>query len=90
MLMQRCRGVDIFSMCGLGFDIVICPQVSSVQWSMTRQEQVVLSSSWDETIRLWDPQAMACLNVFNSQRGNIYAASWSPQRPHTFASVACM
>ncbi len=61
-----------------------------MQWSVTRQEQVVLSASWDETIRLWDPQTLTCLNVFAGQSGNIYAASWSPQRPHTFASVAGM
>lgn len=67
-----------------------CPfsQVSSVQWSVTRQEQVVLSASWDESVRLWDPQALTCVGVFGGHVGNVYAASWSPQRHHTFASVA--
>ena len=27
-------------------------QVSSVHWSVTRQEQLVLSSSWDNSVRL--------------------------------------
>ena len=65
-------------------------QVSSVEWSVSRQEQVVLSSSWDGSVRLWDPQAMTCLAVFGGHTGNVYAVSWSPHLPHTFASVAGM
>lgn len=59
-----------------------------MQWSVTRQEQVVLSSSWDGSVRLWDPQALTCLGVFAGHVGNVYAACWSPKLPHTFASVA--
>ena len=63
-------------------------QVSSVQWSVTRQEQLVLSSSWDSSVRVWDPQALSCVGVFGGHAGNVYAACWSPHLPHTFASVA--
>ena len=31
---------------------IYTPQVSSVHWSVTRQEQLVLSSSWDNSVRL--------------------------------------
>ena len=38
--------------CVLTFILVLLlAQVSSVQWSLSRQEQLVLSSSWDHTIR---------------------------------------
>lgn len=63
-------------------------EVSSVHWSVTRQEQLVLSASWDGTIRLWDPQAQSCLSVFPDHSGMVYTASWSPHLPHTFASVS--
>ena len=63
-------------------------QVSSVHWSVTRQEQLVLSSSWDGTVRLWDPQAGSCLTVFTDHTAMVYSACWSPHLPHTFASVS--
>lgn len=63
-------------------------EVSSVQWSVVRQEQVVLSASWDGSVRVWDPQALSCIATFGGHVGNVYAACWSPHLPHTFASVA--
>ena len=65
-------------------------EVSSVHWSVTRQEQMVLSASWDGTVRLWDPQSQSCLSVFPDHSGMVYTASWSPHLPHTFASVSGM
>ncbi len=59
-----------------------------MEWSLSRQEQLVLSSSWDGSVRLWDPRALTCLAVFGGHVGNVYTVRWSPHLPHTFASVA--
>ncbi|XP_064405180.1 peroxisomal targeting signal 2 receptor-like isoform X2 [Halichondria panicea] len=63
-------------------------EVSSVQWSVTRQEQLVLSSSWDGSVRVWDPQSRSCVSVFTHHQGIVYSASWAPHLPRTFASVS--
>ncbi|KAL5457367.1 hypothetical protein EMCRGX_G034616 [Ephydatia muelleri] len=63
-------------------------EVSSVHWSTTRQEQLVISASWDGTVRLWDPNAQVCVAMFTEHAGLVYTAVWSPHIPHTFASVS--
>ncbi|CAI8050117.1 Peroxisomal targeting signal 2 receptor [Geodia barretti] len=63
-------------------------EVSTVEWSIGRQEQLLLSSSWDTTVRLWDPNAQTCVSVFTGHSGIVYEAAWAPHLPHTFASVS--
>lgn len=63
-------------------------EVYSVDWSQTRQEQHVLSASWDCSIKLWDPTRSASLSTFLGHSQLVYNAMWSPHVPSCFASVS--
>lgn len=59
-------------------------EVSSVDWS--RQNQI-LSTSWDTSIKLWDPNRSICLNSFMCHSGIVYEGTFSKYIPNFFASV---
>lgn len=63
-------------------------EIYSVDWSQTRQEQHILSASWDCTIKLWDPLRSASLSTFLGHTQLVYNAMWSPHVPSCFASVS--
>lgn len=63
-------------------------EVYSLDWSRTRQEQLILSASWDCTIKLWDPNRQSSLNTFSGHTQLVYNAMWSPHVPGCFASVS--
>ncbi|KAL1139094.1 hypothetical protein AAG570_009155 [Ranatra chinensis] len=63
-------------------------EVYSVDWSQTRQEQLVLSASWDCTVKLWDPNSASSLATFLGHTQLVYNAMWSPHVPSCFASVS--
>ncbi|XP_003391151.1 PREDICTED: peroxisomal targeting signal 2 receptor-like [Amphimedon queenslandica] len=63
-------------------------EVSSVEWSLSRREQHLISSSWDKTIKLWDPATGTCLNTLSGHTGIVYSTNWSPHIPNTVASVS--
>ncbi|XP_075604320.1 peroxisomal biogenesis factor 7 isoform X1 [Balearica regulorum gibbericeps] len=60
----------------------------SVDWSQTRGEQLVVSGSWDQTAKLWDPAVGKSLCTFKGHEGVIYSTIWSPHIPGCFASVS--
>ncbi|XP_030303581.1 peroxisomal biogenesis factor 7 [Calypte anna] len=60
----------------------------SVDWSQTRGEQLVVSGSWDQTAKLWDPAVGKSLRTFKGHEGVIYSTIWSPHIPGCFASAS--
>ncbi|XP_066991221.1 peroxisomal targeting signal 2 receptor [Anabrus simplex] len=63
-------------------------EVYSVDWSQSRQEQLVLSASWDCSVKLWDPNRPNSLATFLGHSQLVYNAMWSPHVPSCFASVS--
>nr|XP_034966470.1 peroxisomal biogenesis factor 7 [Zootoca vivipara] len=63
-------------------------QVYSVDWSQARGEQLVVSGSWDQTAKLWDPAVGQSLCTFKGHEGVIYSTIWSPHIPGCFASAS--
>ncbi|XP_065488933.1 peroxisomal biogenesis factor 7 isoform X3 [Caloenas nicobarica] len=60
----------------------------SVDWSQTRGEQLVVSGSWDQTAKLWDPAVGKSLCTLKGHEGVIYSTIWSPHIPGCFASAS--
>nr|XP_008526662.1 PREDICTED: peroxisomal biogenesis factor 7 [Equus przewalskii] len=63
-------------------------EVYSVDWSQTRGEQLMVSGSWDQTIKLWDPTVGKSLCTFRGHESVIYSTIWSPHIPGCFASAS--
>lgn len=63
-------------------------EVYSVDWSRTRQEQFILSASWDCTIKLWDPTRQNSIQTFFGHSQLVYSAMFSLHVPNCFASVS--
>ncbi|KXJ17053.1 peroxisomal targeting signal 2 receptor [Exaiptasia diaphana] len=65
-------------------------EVYGVEWCPGRDGDTFLSASWDNTIKLWDPQRLECplVSNFSGHQGVIYSALWSPHIPRTFASAS--
>jgi len=63
-------------------------EVYGVHWSQTRNEQLILSASWDKTIKLWDIKHPRSIQSFLGHEGVCYSAVWSPLIPQCFASTS--
>ncbi|XP_077977192.1 peroxisomal targeting signal 2 receptor-like [Glandiceps talaboti] len=63
-------------------------EVYGVDWSQTRDQNLILSASWDRTIKLWDPLGHQSLSTFSGHDHVVYSAIWSPHLPGCFASVS--
>lgn len=63
-------------------------EVYSVDWCKNRQEQLILSASWDSTIKLWDPIRKSSLNTYIGHDQLVYSAKFSFHSPNTLASVS--
>lgn len=63
-------------------------EASSLDWSQTRSEQLFVSTSWDATIKLWDPNHESSLVTFAGHEALVYQAAWSPHLPGCVASVS--
>uniref|UniRef100_A0A8C6RLF4 Peroxin-7 n=1 Tax=Nannospalax galili TaxID=1026970 RepID=A0A8C6RLF4_NANGA len=63
-------------------------EVYSVDWSQTRGEQLVVSGSWDQTVKVWDPTVGNSLCTFRGHESVIYSTIWSPHIPGCFASAS--
>lgn len=50
-------------------------QVYSLNWNMTRQN-LFLSGSWDDTIKLWDIHRPQSVSTFAEHTYCVYAANW--------------
>lgn len=63
-------------------------EVYSVDWSKTRQEQLMVSASWDCTTKLWDPLRTHSLSTYRGHSELVYNAKFALHMPNTFASVS--
>ncbi|XP_027135328.1 peroxisomal biogenesis factor 7 isoform X2 [Larimichthys crocea] len=63
-------------------------EVYSVDWSQTRGENLVVSGSWDQTAKVWDPALNQSLITLRGHEGVIYSTIWSPHIPGCFASAS--
>lgn len=46
------------------------------------------NSSWDQSIKLWDPMRRESVRTFKEHRYCVYSCAWSPTNPDSFASAA--
>ncbi|XP_078617449.1 peroxisomal targeting signal 2 receptor-like [Branchiostoma floridae x Branchiostoma japonicum] len=63
-------------------------EVYGVDWSLTRGEQFILSASWDQSVKLWDPTGNKSIATFLGHQHVVYSAIWSPHIPCCFASTS--
>uniref|UniRef100_H2YS78 Peroxin-7 n=1 Tax=Ciona savignyi TaxID=51511 RepID=H2YS78_CIOSA len=65
-------------------------EVYSVDWSHKGDKNLVLSSSWDSSCRVWDvPSGRSVpLVSFAHHSGVVYSGVWSPHVPGTFATTS--
>jgi peroxin-7 len=63
-------------------------EIYSIDWMTARSENLLLTASWDCSIKLWDPNTTTSLCTYMSHSKLIYNASFSPIIPNTFASVS--
>ena len=61
--------------------------VRALCWS-TEHKSLLLSGSWDSSIRMWDVDNGSCVHVLNLHSTDVYAIAAHPDRPFTFASCS--
>ncbi|GMH43477.1 hypothetical protein BSKO_11399 [Bryopsis sp. KO-2023] len=62
-------------------------EVSSVNWNLGRQD-VFLTSSWDNTVKLWTMERVTSISTFMGHVYCVYMASWTAGSANVFASVS--
>lgn len=63
-------------------------EVCSVDWSPSPHNRIFLSSSWDHSVKLWDPLITASLRTYADHADLVYSAKFSPGMANVFASVS--
>ncbi|XP_064473433.1 peroxisomal targeting signal 2 receptor-like [Ornithodoros turicata] len=63
-------------------------EVSNIEWNQTRQEQLLATASWDQLIKVWDPQTGSLLHTYEGHTNKVYCATWSPHIPRLLASTS--
>ncbi|KAM9703719.1 peroxisomal biogenesis factor 7 isoform 2-T3 [Menidia menidia] len=63
-------------------------EVYSVDWSQTRGENLIVSGSWDQSAKVWDPALGGSLATLKGHEGVVYSTIWSPHIPACFASAS--
>ena len=59
----------------------------SVHWNLVSKRHF-LSSAWDCSIKLWDPQSKVSLSTWTEHSQCVYQALFSPSKDSVFASVS--
>lgn len=63
--------------------------MSSLSWNVAQRKELLLSASWDDSVRLWDaasarPRPLAAF--LNAHARCCYGVSWSPRHADVFAT----
>ncbi len=51
-------------------------------------KHILLSGSWDSTIRVWDVYSGVCIQVISNHSADVYSIVSHPERPFTYASCS--
>ncbi|GAB4827202.1 peroxisomal targeting signal 2 receptor [Ancistrocladus abbreviatus] len=62
-------------------------EVHSSDWNPTRRDSF-LSSSWDDTVKLWTTDRPASVRTFKEHAYCVYSAVWNPRHADVFASAS--
>ncbi|KAJ3173410.1 peroxisomal targeting signal 2 receptor [Geranomyces variabilis] len=62
-------------------------EVFSVNWNLVNKDAFI-TGSWDQTIKLWKPEAPQSLMTWQEHTHCIYQTVWSPASGETFASAS--
>lgn len=63
-------------------------EVCSIDWGHLSQNPLFLSSSWDCSIRLWNPEYTMSLKTYTNHTQLVYESKFSKKMPNIFASVS--
>ncbi|XP_052245288.1 peroxisomal targeting signal 2 receptor-like isoform X2 [Dreissena polymorpha] len=63
-------------------------EVNSVDWSQTRGENLIVSGSWDTTLKLWSVESPRSLTTLAGHESIVYCVVWSPRLPGILASAS--
>lgn len=62
-------------------------EVASLSWNVV-DRHLLLSGSWDDSVRLWDAAAPRPLATFAGHSYCVYSVAWSPRHASVFASAS--
>lgn len=64
-------------------------EIYSIDWSKSNQHALIMTASWDCSIKLWDPNHSKSLATYLGHSESIYCAKFAHQMSKVFASVGC-
>lgn len=64
-------------------------EIYSIDWSKSNQHPLIMTASWDCSIKLWDPIHSKSLATYLGHSESIYCAKFAHQMSKVFASVSC-
>lgn len=63
-------------------------EIYSVDWSKSRQHSLLVTASWDRSIKLWDPNYTQSLATYVGHSEPVYSAKFAHQMSKVFASTS--
>lgn len=63
-------------------------EVCCVDWNHLSEDSLFLSSSWDSSIKLWNPDYAQSLKTYNGHTKLVYESRFAKKNPKNFMSVS--
>lgn len=63
-------------------------EVYSVDWSKSKQNPLLMTASWDRSIKLWDPNHSESLSTYVGHTELVFSAKFAHHMSKVFASVS--